>query len=192
MDLDSSKINFLSKNKKPAGKKRWYDNTIAKLLITSLKEVPLYKREDVALKITDVIESIISVNIDTRINTNKQMILGMYKEYEKRRWYDRNPVCSKAVKKILVLMEQDKEIQKNALTLIIQTLGEYYIGNNVKPDFIHDNGFIKHNSESKKAFNKENERDVPNQEIHKDDNKKESKLVISGEKLFVKKEKFKK
>jgi hypothetical protein len=170
-------------NKKPKpGEKRWYDTTFVKKFVESFEEVPPYKRDTIATKINDTIESVFKNEINRKVNTNKSMILGMYKEFEKRRWYDRNPNITKAIKGMCSLVDQRRDLQKLAVAGIIDAFGEYYIKDEPKEVEIRP---------PEMEAPKPKEQPVPEPEPEEDTKKKgpDSKVMVSGEKLFIKRDK---
>jgi hypothetical protein len=170
-------------NKKPvAGSRRWYDSTFVKKFVESFETVPPYKRDTVANKIIDVIESVFKNEINRKVNTNKNMILGMYKEFEKRRWYDRNPSILKSVKGMCSLVDQRRDLQKMAIAGIIDALGEYYIKDEPKEIEIRP-------PEPIKVEKKEPEPEPVPEPQEEPKKKPDSKVMVSGEKLFIKRDK---
>lgn len=80
---DLSSDSLMPPHKVPQGQRRWYDSSFVKKFLESLEKVPPYKRDSIALKIVEIIESVFKNEINRKVNTNKNMILGMYKEFEK-------------------------------------------------------------------------------------------------------------
>lgn len=163
--------------------RRWYDSTFIRKFVDSFETVPPYKRDAIAARISEIVDSVFKNEINRKVNTNKHMILGMYKEYEKRRWYDRNPVVLKAVKGMSGLAEQRRDLQKVAISGIMEALGEYYIREEPKVEI----------REPEPIEIKEPEPEVIIEEpVAEEEPKKKSpdnKVMVSGEKLFIKRDK---
>ena len=184
MSFDDLPIEGGKKGKPEQGSRRWYDKTFVKKFIESIEEAPPYKRDNIAVKINEIVDSVFKNEINRKVNTNKQMILGMYKEFEKRRWYDRNQTILKAVKNMCSLVNQRKDLQKMAISGIIDTLGEYYKKEEpqVQVEIRPPDPII--------------EEKIPEpepEEIEEPEEKKkpDSKVMVSGEKLFIKRDKTK-
>ena len=181
--MNFQEYNHLNNNiKQETKKKRWYDGTFVKVFIISLEKAPQYKQDHIAIKINKAIEDLLKQEINSKVNSNKYMVLGRYKEFEKRRWYDRNANVLKAVKNMQTLTNQNKELQKKAAEAIIGALGTFYI-NNI--DKNNSENIITEKQEVKIAEN--NYHSIPETTSNKE--KKSSNIVISGEKLFIKKDK---
>ena len=88
----------------PYKEKRWYDEYFIKNFINSFKTVPPFKRNEFAEKIISVIDNAFKHELHHKINTNKQMILGRYKEYHRRRWHDVNSLVFKSIKSMYTLI----------------------------------------------------------------------------------------
>ena len=180
---DLSSDSFAPTHKAPVGQRRWYDLSFVKKFTESLEKVPPYKRDSVALKIVEIVDSVFKNEINRKVNTNKNMILGMYKEFEKRRWYDRNPTILKAVKGMCSLVNQRKDLQKMAVAGIIESLGEYYEREKPKVEVRAPEPIIPEPVEEPIV-----EEIVEEPEEKK---KRDSKVMVSGEKLFIKRDKTK-
>lgn len=180
MDFGDFKQHKTSSDK---NKRRWYDNSFVKVFIVSLEKVPPYKRDNVAARIVEVVEGLLKNEVHRKIGSNKHMVLGMYKEFEKRRWYDRNPTVLKAVKSMLNLVGQGGDLQKRAADGIIEALGEYYIKEEPKVEVRPPEEIIV----EQKAPEPEIEVEEEPEETKKPT--KESKVMVSGEKLFIKRDK---
>lgn len=179
---DLSSDSFVPTHKAPPGQRRWYDPSFVKKFTESLEKVPPYKRDSVALKIVEIVDSVFKNEINRKVNTNKNMILGMYKEFEKRRWYDRNPTILKAVKGMCSLVNQRKDLQKMAVAGIIESLGEYYEREKPKVEVRAPEPIILEPVE-------EIEEEIIEEPEEK--KKRDSKVMVSGEKLFIKRDKTK-
>lgn len=107
--------------------RRWYDETFIKNIIDSFKGVPYFKRKRLALRIIDIVESTFRLEIHHKINMNKKMVLGLYKEYERRRWYDQDPDVHRAIRCIFTLDGQKDDLKRKAISNIIDAIGEYFI-----------------------------------------------------------------
>lgn len=171
---------FSHSKKAAPGTRRWYDSTFVKNFVDSFETVPPYKRDTIANKILDVIETVFKNEINRKVNTNKDMILGMYKEFEKRRWYDQNPNILKAIKGMCSLVDQRRDLQKMAVSGIIDSLGEYYIREEPKVE-------IRPPEPPLEETKKEEAPPPPVEEPKK--KAPDSKVMVSGEKLFIKRDK---
>lgn len=178
----AKKLNNLKKQLNQ-GNNRWYDITFAKEIIDSFEKVPLYKRGNFAEKIIETVDASLKHDKHYKINSNKYMILGMYKEYNKRRWYDRDPITQKAVKKILSMVDQNEDLLKKTKEGIIGILGEYYIRK--MPEV-----------EIRSPIKEEPRKEIILPQVLLEDEvarkqeepKPNHKIMISGEKLFLQKE----
>lgn len=108
-----------------SGSRRWYDETFVRNVIDKFAQVPFYKRRRLARRITDIVESTFRLEIHHKINLNKKMVLGLYKEYERRRWYDKDPDTHKAIRCIFTLEGQKDDLRKKALIAISEAINEY-------------------------------------------------------------------
>lgn len=181
---DLSGLPNFNRRKAEPGKRRWYDSTFVKKVIDSFETVPPYKRDTVANKIIEVVDTVFRNEINRKVNTNKDMILGMYKEYEKRRWYDKNPTVLKSIKEVCSLVDQKRELQKIAISGIIDSLGEYYIREEpkveIRPPEVEPilEPVAKEEPKVEEPKVEEPKRKSP-----------DSKVMVSGEKLFIKRDK---
>lgn len=166
--------------------RRWYDETFVRVFIDSMQEVPPYKRDSFAQKIIDVVESVFKNEINRKVNTNKYMILGMYKEFEKRRWYDRNPTIHKAIKSMCSLVDQRQDLQKVAQNGITDILGEYLIKPEEPEIEIRQPEPIMPEPEPIPEPVVMQEEEEEEDEAKK---RRDSKVMVSGEKLFIKRDK---
>lgn len=183
---DLSNDSFVPSHKVPPGQRRWYDPSFVKKFTESLEKVPPYKRDSVALKIVEIVDSVFKNEINRKVNTNKNMILGMYKEFEKRRWYDRNPNVLKAVKGMCSLVNQRKDLQKMAVAGIIESLGEYYEREKPKVEVRAPEPIVPKPKEEPII------EEAVEEEVQPEEKKKrDSKVMVSGEKLFIKRDKTK-
>lgn len=179
-----------SMSKPPTGPtRRWYDETFVRPYIDSMLEVPPYKRESYAQRILDVVESVFKNEINRKVNTNKYMILGMYKEFEKRRWYDRNPVIHKSIKSMCSLVDQRQDLQKVAQAGIADILGEYMLQEEEPEVEIRQPDPIMEEPEPIPEPMPEAEPEPEPEEDDEEKKKRDAKLMVSGEKLFIKREK---
>lgn len=167
--------------KKLLSNRRWYDNTFAKTFINSLQNVPAYKQEYICSKVNESIDAIFKNEINRKVNTNKNLVLGMYKEYEKRRWYDKNAVTAKTVKKICSLVDQRKDLQKVAFTTMLDILEEYYVPEEKEEVAPPPPPEPTHVAEK-----------TPPEETKQPAKANDKQLMVSGEKLFIKRERRKK
>lgn len=179
--------NMTPKEKKVNHQRRWYDTSYIKKFVDSFETAPPFKRDAIANKILDVIESVFKNEINKKVNTNKYMILGMYKEYEKRRWYDRNPTILKSIKAMCTTVNQRRDLQKMACAGVVDALGEYYIKDEPKIEIrtpvIEPEPIIEEPVfETEEIVEEEIDETVPRK-------KPDSKVMVSGEKLFIKRDK---
>ncbi|MEW5820786.1 MAG: hypothetical protein AB1782_11395 [Cyanobacteriota bacterium] len=182
MTFDEFPINSLPPPKN-SNSRRWYDESFVRGFVDALEEVPPYKRDNIAHRIVDTVESVFKNEINRKVNTNKNMILGMYKEFEKRRWYDRNPIVLKAVKSMCTLVDQRRDLQRMAIAGIVEALGEYYKKEEPKVEIRQPEPIIQ---KAPEPIIEEPVAPEPEDEPKK---KPDSKVMVSGEKLFIKRDK---
>ena len=181
------------KKQKVLKSRRWYDDTFVRKYVESLESVPPYKQDYICGKIIEAIEAVFKNEINRKVNTNKYHVLGMYKQFERRRWYDQNQLSNKAVNQIFSLVDQRSDLQKLACASLIEILGEYYIGDDVpKPSKKASEPVPQkpkspaHLVSDEELIPEEPAAEAPPPKTNKD------KLLVSGEKLFVKRERKKK
>lgn len=187
---DFNAFQHLNRRRAEPGKRRWYDTTFVKKIVESFETVPPYKRDTIANKIIECVDAVFRNEINRKVNTNKDMILGMYKEYEKRRWYDKNPTVLKSIKEVCSLVDQRRELQKVAISGIIDSLGEYYKRDEPKVEIRPPE--MEPIPEPVVQEEPKVEEPAPPPPVVEEEPKKkapDSKVMVSGEKLFIKRDK---
>lgn len=166
-------------------KNRWYDDYFVKRFVDSFKLVPLYQRENVANQINEVVKNVFKQDIHHKVNLNKRLILGRYKEYEKRRWYDRSMPVFKSIRSICSVVDQPIELQKKAVIGIVNVLGEHYLLTDPKRAEVQTVAEIR---QEKPPVKNQTQKTVAAEALQ-EKKAQDSKVMVSGEKLFVRRDK---
>lgn len=166
---------------------RWYDESFVKSIIEAYKLVPDHQKDQMANRINDLVDGIFKNSFDHKVNTSHHMNLGRFKEFHKRRWYDRNPNILKAVKNLHSLINQPRDFQKKAMVGLVGLLGDYIkmlkteddpLERPLPPPEIQEEPVIEETIEKPVEEHEEEEPQDP----------KKSKIMVSGEKLSLKRE----
>lgn len=162
---------------------RWYDDSFVKSVIEAYKMVPDHQKDQIANRINDLIDGIFKNTFDHKVNTSHHMNLGRYKEFNKKRWYDRNPNILRAVKNLHSIINQPRDIQKKAMVGLISLLGDY-----IKLLKTEDDPLEK--PVPPPVIIEEPVQEVVQEEIIEEepDKSNKSKIMVSGEKLSLKRE----
>ncbi|MFA6989634.1 MAG: hypothetical protein WC197_06160 [Candidatus Gastranaerophilaceae bacterium] len=95
-------------------KRRWYDYNkhMAEFLVI-LQRLPVHLREDLALNIINFANIVRKNNqeseIELPISIGKNKVLGLYKSFKRRRWYDKNLTLMTALNVLATLPQEDFE-----------------------------------------------------------------------------------
>lgn len=95
-------------------KRRWYDNNDNIIqALDILENLPSALRENLAVNIINFAnllrKNYEEIEEEQQLSIGKNRVLGLYKSFKKRRWYDKNPSLMSAMNILATLPSEDFE-----------------------------------------------------------------------------------